>query len=34
MIYEYNPVGVCSMKMIFEIEKNIVKKLEDVPETL
>ncbi len=27
MIYEYNPVGVCSMKMIFEIEKNIVKKL-------
>ncbi len=27
MIYEYMPKGVCSMKMIFEIEGNIVKSL-------
>ena len=27
MIYEYTPKGVCSMKMIFEIEENIVKSL-------
>lgn len=27
MIYEYTPKGVCSMKMIFEIEGNIVKSL-------
>lgn len=27
MKYEYIPEGVCSMKMIFEIEDNIVKSL-------
>lgn len=27
MIYEYTPKGVCSMKMIFEVEGNIVKSL-------
>lgn len=30
MIYEYTPKGVCSMKMIFEIEGNIVKSLKIV----
>jgi uncharacterized protein (TIGR03905 family) len=28
MIYEYLPEGVCSMKMIFDIENNIVKSLQ------
>lgn len=28
MRYEYIPEGVCSMKMIFEIEGNIVKSLQ------
>lgn len=28
MEYRYTPEGVCSMEMIFEIENNIVKKLE------
>ena len=28
MRYEYIPEGVCSMKMIFEIEDNIVKSLQ------
>ena len=28
MRYEYIPSGVCSAKMIFEIEENIVKKLQ------
>ena len=28
MKYEYIPKGVCSMKMIFDIENNIVKNLE------
>lgn len=28
MKFEYIPKGVCSMKMIFEIEGNIIKKLE------
>ena len=28
MQYTYTPQGVCSMKMIFEIEDNIVKKLQ------
>ena len=28
MEYIYNPKGVCSMKMIFSIENNIVKKLQ------
>ena len=28
MIFEYIPKGVCSMKMIFEIDRNIIKKLE------
>ena len=28
MQYTYTPQGVCSMKMIFEIEANIVKKLQ------
>ena len=27
MIYEYTPTGVCSVKMIFEIENKIVKNL-------
>lgn len=30
MEYRYTPEGVCSMEMIFEIENNIVKKLEIV----
>lgn len=28
MRYEYNPKGVCSMKMIFEIDGDIVRSLE------
>ena len=28
MKFEYTPKGVCSMKMIFEIEGNIIKSLE------
>ena len=28
MTFEYTPQGVCSMKMIFEIEGNIIKSLE------
>ena len=28
MRYEYNPIGVCSIKMIFDIEDNIVKSLQ------
>ena len=28
MKFEYIPKGVCSMKMIFEIDGNIIKKLE------
>lgn len=27
MKFEYTPRGVCSMKMIFDIEENIIKKL-------
>lgn len=27
MEYIYNPIGVCSMKMIFNIENNIIKSL-------
>ena len=27
MKYEYNPKGVCSMKMIFDIENDIIKSL-------
>lgn len=27
MKFEYTPKGVCSMKMIFDIEENIIKKL-------
>lgn len=27
MTFEYKPQGVCSMKMIFEIEDNIIKSL-------
>lgn len=30
MRYEYIPKGVCSMKMIFEIDGNIIKNLEIV----
>ena len=30
MEYKYTPEGVCSMKMIFEIENNIIKKLKIV----
>lgn len=28
MKFEYTPEGVCSMKMVFTIENNIIKKLE------
>ena len=27
MQYTYNPEGVCSMKMIFDIEQNVIKSL-------
>ncbi len=30
MIYEYNPRGVCSRKMIFNIEDGVIKSLEVV----
>lgn len=28
MIYEFSPKGVCSIKMIFEIEENIIRSLQ------
>ena len=30
MQYTYNPEGVCSMKMIFDIEQNVIKSLKIV----